>query len=267
MKQAPQECLRSGRVFVTCDAGESTLECVCACAVRMWFYTLPTIHIGTVVRRCAGDSKSTRTIWNRPKKRSSAETPIDCSIHYSRDRQPLELGMSMRGKAVTTFCSGLLVFFFVCLIGGAGAQVESFYRGKTITIVVGYNPGDAHDLWARAYSRTMGRYIPGNPNVIVRNMPGGGTMIAANYVYGVAEPDGATLGSIFPSLYFAQLSGRKEVKFDWGKLNITVAFFTCGPTHNTRLWRTFEKRQNHRSARPPQWALPVTTFLSSWRRL
>jgi tripartite-type tricarboxylate transporter receptor subunit TctC len=88
----------------------------------------------------------------------------------------------MRGKAVTTFCSGLLVFFFVCLIGGAGAQVESFYRGKTITIVVGYNPGDAHDLWARAYSRYMGRYIPGNPNVIVRNMPGGGTMIAANYV-------------------------------------------------------------------------------------
>jgi len=49
----------------------------------------------------------------------------------------------MRGKAVTTFCSGLLVFFFVCLIGGVGAQVESFYRGKTITIVVGYNPGDA----------------------------------------------------------------------------------------------------------------------------
>jgi hypothetical protein len=67
----------------------------------------------------------------------------------------------MRRKSVTTFCSGLLVFFFVCLIVGAGAQVESFYRGKNITIVVGYNPGDAHDLWARAYSRTMGRYIPG----------------------------------------------------------------------------------------------------------
>jgi tripartite-type tricarboxylate transporter receptor subunit TctC len=65
----------------------------------------------------------------------------------------------MRGKSVTIFCSGL-VFVFVGLIVGAGAQVESFYRGKTITIVVGYNPGDAHDLWARAYSCTMGRYIP-----------------------------------------------------------------------------------------------------------
>ena len=59
----------------------------------------------------------------------------------------------MRGKSVTILCSGLLVFFFLGLIVGAGAQVESFYRGKTVTIVVGYNPGDAHDLWARAYAR------------------------------------------------------------------------------------------------------------------
>jgi tripartite-type tricarboxylate transporter receptor subunit TctC len=63
----------------------------------------------------------------------------------------------------------------------------------------------------------MAKYIPGGPNIIVRNMSGGGTMIAANYVYGVAEPDGTTLGSIFPALYFAQLTGRNEVKFDWAK--------------------------------------------------
>jgi tripartite-type tricarboxylate transporter receptor subunit TctC len=73
----------------------------------------------------------------------------------------------------------------------------------------------------------MGKFIPGNPNIIVRNMPGGGTMIAANYVYGVAEPDGTTLGSIFPSLYFAQLTGRKEVKFDWGKFT-----WIGSPEHN-----------------------------------
>ena len=175
----------------------------------------------------------------------------------------------MRGKSVTIFCSGLLVFFFLGLIVGAGAQVESFYRGKTVTIVVGYNPGDAHDLWARAYARTMGRYIPGNPNVIVRNMPGGGTMIAANYVYSVAEPDGATLGSIFPSLYFAQLTGRKEVKFDWGKFTWIGA-----PEHNGSVFymradtqyktlEDIEKRPSHQSARPPQWAPPVTMFLSS----
>jgi hypothetical protein len=113
------------------------------------------------------------------------------------------------------------------------AQGDAFYRGKTITIVVGYNPGDAHDLWARAYARTMGRYIPGNPNILVRNMPGGGTMIAANYVYGVAEPDGTTLGSIFPTLYFAQLTGRKEVRFDWAKFN-----WIGSPEHNGSVFYT-----------------------------
>ena len=114
-------------------------------------------------------------------------------------------------------CLVLLVLYSFGLGRVVYAQGEPFYKGKTINIVVGYNPGDAHDLWARAYARYMGRYIPGNPNLLVRNMPGGGTMIAANYVYGVAEADGTTLGSIFPTLYFAQLTGRKEVKFDWAK--------------------------------------------------
>jgi tripartite-type tricarboxylate transporter receptor subunit TctC len=109
----------------------------------------------------------------------------------------------------------VLVF---ALFGEAYSQ-NDFYRGKTLTIIVGYNPGDAHDLWARAYARHMRKYIPGEPNILVRNMPGGGTMIAANYVYGVAEQDGTTLGSIFPALYFAQLTGRNEVKFDWARFN------------------------------------------------
>jgi tripartite-type tricarboxylate transporter receptor subunit TctC len=135
--------------------------------------------------------------------------------------------------------SGYVKCFLVLLVLGSFgfdrvvyAQGD-FYRGKTITIVVGYNPGDAHDLWARAYARTMGRYIPGNPNILVRNMPGGGTMIAANYVYGVAEPDGTTLGSIFPTLYFAQLTGRKEVRFDWAKFN-----WIGSPEHNGSVFYT-----------------------------
>jgi tripartite-type tricarboxylate transporter receptor subunit TctC len=117
-------------------------------------------------------------------------------------------------KIASICCSGLLL---VLVLGRQAHAQRDFYKGKTITIVVGYNPGDAHDLWARAYARHIGKHIPGIPNIIVRNMPGGGTMIAANYVYGVAEPDGTTLGSIFPALYFAQLTGRKEVKFDWAK--------------------------------------------------
>lgn len=92
-----------------------------------------------------------------------------------------------------------------------------FYQGKTIRIVVGNLAGDAYDLWARMFARQMGKHIPGNPDIIVQNMPGAGGLIAANYVYGVAKPDGLTLGAFGPSLYFDQLIGKKEVQFDWSK--------------------------------------------------
>ena len=92
-----------------------------------------------------------------------------------------------------------------------------FYQGKTFRFIVGYQAGDSHDQWVRTYTRHMGKHIPGNPDFIVQNMPGAGSMIAANYVYNVAKPDGLTLGSISGALYYAQLTGRKEVKFDWSK--------------------------------------------------
>jgi tripartite-type tricarboxylate transporter receptor subunit TctC len=66
-------------------------------------------------------------------------------------------------------------------------------------------------------ARFLGKYIPGNPNIVVQNMPGAGAMVAANYVYKVAKPDGLTLGGVRAGLYFDQLVGRKEVQFDWPK--------------------------------------------------
>jgi tripartite-type tricarboxylate transporter receptor subunit TctC len=93
-----------------------------------------------------------------------------------------------------------------------------FYQGKTITIIVGNPAGDAYDLYARLLAQYMPKYIPGNPNIIVQNMAGAGSMIAANYVYNVAKPDGLTIASIFPALYFDQIVGRTEVQFDWAKL-------------------------------------------------
>jgi tripartite-type tricarboxylate transporter receptor subunit TctC len=93
----------------------------------------------------------------------------------------------------------------------------NFYQGKTIRVIVGYQPGDNHDQWARTYTRFMGKYIPGHPAFVVQNMPGAGSMIAANHVYTVTKPDGLTLGSFGGALIMAQLTGRKEVQFDWGK--------------------------------------------------
>jgi tripartite-type tricarboxylate transporter receptor subunit TctC len=92
-----------------------------------------------------------------------------------------------------------------------------FYQGKTIRIVVGYLSGDTHDLFARAYARNMGKHIPGNPEIIVQNMPGAGSMIAANHIYNLTKPDGLTLGSIAPALYYAQVTRSKEAQFDWPK--------------------------------------------------
>jgi tripartite-type tricarboxylate transporter receptor subunit TctC len=106
----------------------------------------------------------------------------------------------------------------------------NFYQGKTIRIIVGNLPGDTHDIFARAYSRSMGKHIPGNPAILVQNMPGAGGMIAANHVYNVAKPDGLTLGSPSPALYYAQLVGSKEVKFDWAKFN-----FIGAPERNGHL--------------------------------
>ncbi len=87
-----------------------------------------------------------------------------------------------------------------------------FTRAKPSRIIVGNLPGDTHDLFARAYSRSMGKHIPGNPAILVQNMPGAGGMIAANHVYNVAKPDGLTLGSPSPALYYAQLIGSKEAQ-------------------------------------------------------
>jgi tripartite-type tricarboxylate transporter receptor subunit TctC len=92
-----------------------------------------------------------------------------------------------------------------------------YYAGKTITIVAGTKAGDVYDLYARMFAQYMPKYIPGSPNIIVQNMPGAASMIAANFVYNVANPDGLTIGAIFPALYFDQVVQRPEVKFDWSK--------------------------------------------------
>jgi len=121
----------------------------------------------------------------------------------------------------------LLVLALVVLITESGSAQTSYYQGKTITITVGYQPGDGYDIWARLLAAHMGKHIQGNPNMIAQNMPGAGSMIAANYIYNVAKPDGLTLGSIGPSLYLDQLIGKKEVHFDWAK------FGWIGSTENT----------------------------------
>lgn len=96
----------------------------------------------------------------------------------------------------------------------AYAQGAPFYQSKTIRLIVGYSAGSVYDQYARLIAQFMSRHIPGNPEMIVQNMPGGGSLIAANYVYNVAKPDGLSLGMAGDGIYLDQLLGNKEVRYD-----------------------------------------------------
>ncbi len=94
-----------------------------------------------------------------------------------------------------------------------------FYKGKTIRLVVGSAPGGGYDRWARLIARHMPKYIPGKPNIIIQNIPGATSIVAANYLYNIAKPDGLTFGAVQRGLPFAQLLQKKGVKFDLRKFS------------------------------------------------
>jgi tripartite-type tricarboxylate transporter receptor subunit TctC len=102
----------------------------------------------------------------------------------------------------------------ILICSTSGLAQEPFFKGKTVRIVVGFSPGGGFDVYSRAISRHLGRHIPGNPNVIVENMTGAGSLIAANNVYKVAKPDGLTIGNINGGLFMQQLLGAPGIEFD-----------------------------------------------------
>jgi tripartite-type tricarboxylate transporter receptor subunit TctC len=95
----------------------------------------------------------------------------------------------------------------------AAAQ-ESFYKGKTLRIVVATSAGGGFDAYTRMIARHLGKHIPGNPSILVENMPGAGHRIGANHVYKVAKPDGLTLGHFQGGLFLGQAVGEQGIQFD-----------------------------------------------------
>jgi tripartite-type tricarboxylate transporter receptor subunit TctC len=98
----------------------------------------------------------------------------------------------------------------------AASAEQSFYKGKTIRLIVGFAAGGGFDAYARAIARNLSRHIPGNPTVIVDNMTGAGSRISANYLY-KAPPDGLIIGNFIGSLVLQQIMGDKSVEFDGRK--------------------------------------------------
>ncbi len=101
----------------------------------------------------------------------------------------------------------------------AQADAGGFYKGKTIEMVVGYAAGSSNDIAARSLARSIGKHLPGNPTVITRNMPGGGSFVAANYIYNVAPKDGTVLGLMAPTLPIDEKLGTGGVKYVASKFN------------------------------------------------
>jgi tripartite-type tricarboxylate transporter receptor subunit TctC len=122
-------------------------------------------------------------------------------------------------------------FGLALVLGIAAARaddVADFYKGRTVVMVVGTPAGGGYDIYARLLSRHLGRYIPGNPAIIVQNRPGAGSVIATNYVYEVAPQDGTVILAPTRTAAFAQLLGQPgtrylATKFNWlGSLNNEV---------------------------------------------
>jgi tripartite-type tricarboxylate transporter receptor subunit TctC len=115
---------------------------------------------------------------------------------------------------LVTFCLLTTLFLTLGCSTRAGFAQDNFYRGKTVRIIVGASAGGGYDTYSRTLARHMGRHIPGNPTLVVDNMPGAGFLISANHMYKVAKPDGLTIGHFIGGLFLQQLLGKPGIEFD-----------------------------------------------------
>ena len=121
----------------------------------------------------------------------------------------------------------IFVFSVLHFLGPVQAQaVADFYRGKTINVWIGYGAGGGYDLSARVLARHMGRYIPGEPTLVARNMPGAGSLSLANWLYNVAPKEGLDFGIFGRTVPIDPLLGTKGAQFD------ALKFTWLGSTSN-----------------------------------
>ncbi len=125
------------------------------------------------------------------------------SAQYSR-----RLSRAMRSLTPVAF------LVLLCAAQAQAQSVESFYRGRSINLVIGYSVGGGYDIHGRVLARHLGKHIPGNPGIIVQNMPGGGSLRAANYLYNAAPKDGATIAVFSRGMAMEPLIGSSNTQYD-----------------------------------------------------
>jgi tripartite-type tricarboxylate transporter receptor subunit TctC len=145
----------------------------------------------------------------------------------------------MRGVTLARGATALILALGPISVGSAQSPAD-FYRGKSLDLYIGYSAGGGYDVYARALARHMGRFIPGTPTIVPKNMPGAGSLVLANWLYNVAPKDGTAFGMIGRGTGFDPLLGSTKAQFDATKFNwlgsvndevsVCVAWHTTGIT-------------------------------------
>ena len=133
-------------------------------------------------------------------------------------------------KSRIAIAATMFSIVLISLSAVANGRADDFYKGKTIRFVVGAPAGGGYDTYARAIGRLLGNHIPGNPSMVVDNMDGAGSLIAANYVYNKAERDGLTIGVWISGQIIRQALGDRGPRFDGRKFGWIGAPSKGSPT-------------------------------------
>ena len=145
--------------------------------------------------------------------------------------------------------SVVVAILALCPISVGQAQSPAdFYKGKNIDLYIGYSAGGGYDVYARSLARHMGRFIPGNPTIVPKNMPGAGSLVLANWLYNVAPKDGTAFGIIGRGTAFDPLLGSTKAQFDAAKFNwigsMNDEVSVCVAWHTTGITKLEQVKQN-----------------------
>jgi len=145
------------------------------------------------------------------------------------------------------FTRALFVCTAAAMLTPQAAKAADFYKGRTIFVIVGYSAGGGYDLYARVLAQHMGRHIPGNPTLIPQNMPGAGSIKAANYLFSVAPKDGAVIGTFARGMASAALIGQASFdarKFNWiGSITKDTTICVSWNTSPIKTWNDVMSKQ------------------------
>ena len=157
------------------------------------------------------------------------------------------MGRFLYPHKVAVFGLGAAAMMLALSHAAEAAAPTEFYKGRTISVIIGYSAGGGYDLYARVLAQHLGKHIPGNPTVIPQNMPGAGSIKAANYVFSVAPKDGTVIGTFARGMAGAALIGQANFdarKFTWlGSVTKDVTLCISWNTSPIKNWNDAMTKQ------------------------